>query len=100
MFNLIPVFSTNFVNEAEKAPFNIPMMAPIPVRAIANLIPPSSAFENFTPKSKAKAVKTISIIIGAPISSMGLKNLLAKSIMTFINKSSRSYFIELYFLFY
>ena len=60
------------------------MMAPIPVRAMASLIPPSSALENFTPKSRANTVKMISMMIGPPISKTGLKILLASSIMTSI----------------
>ena len=59
-------------------------MAPIPVRAMASLIPPSRALENFTPNKRANKVKTINMMIGAPMSRMGLKNLLAKSIMPFI----------------
>ena len=84
IFNWIPVFSTNLASEAVKAPLSIPMMAPIPVRAIASLIPPSSALENFTPNSKANTVKMISMMIGPPISKTGLKILLASSIMTSI----------------
>ena len=60
------------------------MIAPIPVRAMASLIPPSSALENFTPKSKANTVKMISMMIGPPISKIGLNSLLASSIMTSI----------------
>ena len=82
--NWIPVFSTNFARDAEKAVLSIPIMAPIPVRAMASLIPPSRALENFTPNKRAKTVKMINMMIGPPMSRMGLKNLLAKSIIPFI----------------
>ena len=78
ILNWIPVFSTNFASDAEKAVFSIPMMAPIPVRAMASLIPPSSALENFTPKSKANTVKMIYMMTGPPISKIGVKNSLIR----------------------
>ena len=79
ILNWIPVFSTNFASDAEKAPFSIPMMAPIPVRAMASLIPPSSALENFTPKSRANIVKMINMMTGPPISKTGVKTSLIRS---------------------
>ena len=57
------------------------MIAPIPVSAMASLIPPSSALENLTPKSKANTVKMISMMIGPPIAKIGLKISLARLIM-------------------
>ena len=78
ILNWIPVFSTNFASDAEKAVFSIPMMAPIPVRAMASLIPPSSALENFTPKSRANTVKMINMMTGPPISKIGVKNSLIR----------------------
>ena len=54
------------------------MIAPIPVRAMASLIPPSSALENFTPKSKANTVKMINMMTGPPISKIGVKNSLIR----------------------
>ena len=80
----IPVFSTNFASEAEKAPFSMPMIAPIPVKAMASLIPPSSALENFTPNKSARTVKIINMTIGPPILIMGSKNLFAISMIAFI----------------
>ena len=77
----IPVLVTNFAKEAEKAPFNIPIIAPIPVKAIANLIPPSRALENFTPNKRARTVKMINMMIGPPIAKIGLKISLANLIM-------------------
>ncbi len=66
MFKLIPVFLTKACKDSEKAPVKIPIMAPIPVKAMANLIPPSSAFVNLTPKIMAKPVMTISMTTPDP----------------------------------
>lgn len=66
MFNEIPVRSTKAVIASEKAVVKIPIIAPIPVRAIPNLSPPSRARDGFTLKNKAITVNTMVINGAAP----------------------------------
>ena len=80
----IPVDLTNCCNAGEKAFVNIPITDPIPVSAIANLIPPSNAFENLTFIINANNVNTISIIGAAPKLIIGWKILLANSTIVLI----------------
>ena len=78
MFNEIPVIAS------EKAVVKIPIIAPIPVRAIPNLIPPSRARDGFTLKNKAITVNTMVINGAAPKLIRGVNTLLAISIIVFI----------------
>ena len=79
MFNLILVFSNKFCQWSRESIVQHSDEGSNTSRAIANLIPPSSAFEEFfTQRSKRHWSKTIIIIIDAPLSGMGLKNLLAQ----------------------
>ena len=57
----------------------------IAVIAIANLMPPSSAWKKLTPTANAMTVNTISIIGAAPNLMIGSKILLARSIIVCIN---------------
>ena len=73
IFKEIPVRSTKAVIASEKAVVKIPIIAPIPVKAIPSLIPPSRARDGFTLKNKAITVSTIVINGAAPKLIRGVK---------------------------
>ena len=71
----------------ENAVVKIPMIAPIPVKAIPNFKPPSRDLESFLVKMKV-IIARITVINGAaPKSIKGLNMVLAKSISEFILSS-------------
>ncbi len=73
---LIPVFSTNLASEAESPSYTDD--GTDTGKSDGKFDTTFKRFGNFTPNSKANTVKMISMMIGPPISKMGLKILLGQ----------------------
>ena len=75
---LMPVDLTNALRASWNCVVKTPITEPMAVKAIASLMPPSSALLNLTLKQSAMSVNTIIIIGAAPKLMIGLKTMLAK----------------------